>query len=145
MPEIGDTVKIVGDTGFKGRIGKYLGPYEDEGGPLTNAFGVDFGEDIHWFYEYELEVISNYKESSASKIEQECDNIKRVLLEKNSKYGDSALNPVRVFSKSDALEQIKVRLDDKLSRINNNVEDDEDVTLDLLGYLILYRIAKRNK
>ena len=32
-----------------------------------------------------------------------CDGIKELLLEKNRKYGDSALNPVRVFSKSDSM------------------------------------------
>ena len=29
-----------------------------------------------------------------------CDEIKEMLLEKNRKYGDSALNPVRIFSKA---------------------------------------------
>ena len=46
-----------------------------------------------------------------------CDQIKELLLEKNSKYGDSALNPARIFSKADATEQILVRIDDKLNRI----------------------------
>ena len=72
-----------------------------------------------------------------------CDAIKELLLEKNRKYGDSALNPVRVFSKSDPLEQIRVRLDDKLSRLRNQQDDeDEDVISDLIGYLILYRVAQ---
>lgn len=73
-----------------------------------------------------------------------CDEIKNLLLEKNRKYGDSALNPVRVFSKADPVEQIKVRLDDKISRLRNQQsDDDEDVTLDLLGYLILLRVAQK--
>jgi len=72
-----------------------------------------------------------------------CDEIKELLLEKNRKYGDSALNPVRVFSKSDSLEQIRVRMDDKLSRLRNaQTDEDEDVIADLTGYLILYQIAK---
>jgi hypothetical protein len=71
------------------------------------------------------------------------DEIKELLLSKNRKYGDSALNPVRVFSKSDPLEQIRVRLDDKLSRLRNQAEDeDEDVINDLIGYLVLYKIAQ---
>lgn len=71
-----------------------------------------------------------------------CDAVKELLLEKNRKYGDSALNPVRVFSKSDTLEQIRVRLDDKLSRLRNQQNDeDEDVISDLIGYLILYQVA----
>ncbi len=71
-----------------------------------------------------------------------CDEIRELLLEKNRKYGDSALNPVRVFSRSDTLEQIRVRLDDKLSRLRNQQSDeDEDVITDLIGYLVLYKAA----
>ena len=71
-----------------------------------------------------------------------CDQLKELLLEKNRKYGDSALNPVRVFSKASPIEQIKVRLDDKLSRLRNQQEDeDEDVLTDLIGYVVLYKVA----
>jgi len=72
-----------------------------------------------------------------------CDEIKEMLLSKNRKYGDSALNPVRVFSKSDNIEQIKVRIDDKLSRLRNQQQDeDEDVINDLIGYLVLLKVAQ---
>lgn len=71
-----------------------------------------------------------------------CDEIKNLLLEKNRKYGDSALNPVRIFSKASTLEQLKVRMDDKLSRLRNAQDDeDEDPTTDLIGYLVLYKVA----
>ena len=71
-----------------------------------------------------------------------CDQLKELLLEKNRKYGDSALNPVRVFSQASPLEQIRVRLDDKLSRLRNQQEDeDEDVLTDLIGYIVLYKVA----
>lgn len=67
-----------------------------------------------------------------------------MLKEKNKKYGNSALHPVRVFSKADAKEQLKVRLDDKISRLVRGTGDDtEDVYLDLTGYLILYMILDR--
>lgn len=79
-------------------------------------------------------------------IAEVCEEVKALLLDKNKKYGDSALNPVRVFSKADVLEQIKVRMDDKLSRIRTSAEDDsEDAYLDLIGYLVLYRVALRQK
>jgi hypothetical protein len=75
-----------------------------------------------------------------------CDSIKEMLLEKNRKYGDSALNPVRIFSSADAVEQIKVRLDDKLSRIKSGQKDDnEDVINDLIGYLVLLKIGLKAK
>lgn len=77
-------------------------------------------------------------------IEQECYYIRDMLLEKNRKYGDSAINPVRIFSRSDAIEQINVRIDDKLSRIASGQGDDtEDAELDLIGYLILKRVKQR--
>lgn len=66
-----------------------------------------------------------------------------LLCEKNRKYGDAALNPIRIMSKSDAMEQIKVRMDDKLNRIlNQQIDEDEDAIKDLFGYLALYHIAK---
>ena len=41
------------------------------------------------------------------------------------------------------LEQIDVRLDDKLSRImSGQGDEDEDVEQDIIGYLILKRVAK---
>ena len=68
------------------------------------------------------------------------------LQDKNKSYGDSALNPVRIFSKADSIEGIKVRIDDKLSRLANGSAyvGDNDVD-DLIGYLVLLKIAnKRN-
>ncbi len=73
-----------------------------------------------------------------------CDSIKEMLLEKNRKYGDSALNPIRIFSKSDTVEQLKVRIDDKLNRLKNLQPDEtEDVVDDLIGYLILLKIKTK--
>ena len=77
-------------------------------------------------------------------IQRICDSIKELLLQKNAKYGDSALEPVRCMSKSSAVEQILVRIDDKLSRISRGaglIGDDEDVITDLIGYFVLLKIA----
>ena len=75
-------------------------------------------------------------------IASECSKIAEMLLDKNRKYGDSAINPKRIFSSSDAIEQINVRIDDKLSRIaSGQLDDTEDAELDLIGYLILKRVA----
>lgn len=72
------------------------------------------------------------------------DGLAEMLLEKNRKYGDSALNPVRIFSKASPYEQMLVRIDDKLSRLRSGQTDEnEDVILDLLGYLILMRVQKK--
>lgn len=79
---------------------------------------------------------------SGGAILAECLAVAELLIEKNTAYGDSALTPLRVFSTADPAEQIRVRMDDKLSRIRNGTLE-EDAIGDLLGYLILYRIATR--
>jgi len=75
-----------------------------------------------------------------------CDEIKELLLEKNKRYGDAALDPVRIFSKADPIAQLETRMDDKLSRIRtSDPEDSEDAYLDLLGYLVLHRVAQKQQ
>lgn len=73
-------------------------------------------------------------------------SIANILIEKNRKYGNAAFQPKRIFSRADQIEQINVRIDDKLSRIANQQQDeDEDAELDLIGYLILKRVFKNLK
>ena len=87
--------------------------------------------------------VTNMNESQ-TKIAKKCQQITKFLLDKNEQYGDSALTPIRIFSKSDDKEQLKVRIDDKLNRLlqgNQNIEKDEDVIIDLIGYLILLLIS----
>ena len=77
-------------------------------------------------------------------IQEECRRISSMLISKNKSYGNSILDPVRVFSKSNTIEQIKVRIDDKLSRIERGSEFVGDDTLDdLIGYLVLLSIAQK--
>ena len=77
------------------------------------------------------------------KITEVMAGIEKMLIEKNRAYGDSALDPVRVFSKEDAIEQLYVRIDDKLSRVQRGHEyPGDDTVFDLIGYLVLLLIAK---
>jgi hypothetical protein len=66
-----------------------------------------------------------------------------LLVEKNRAYGNSALNPANIFAKGSAVENLCSRIDDKLMRIKNKgiVIDTEDTIKDLIGYLILLKIA----
>lgn len=82
--------------------------------------------------------------SSADLIAATCDELKAMLLAKNTAYGDSALDPVRIFSKCSSEEQLLVRIDDKLSRVARGRSAGEDVINDLIGYLILLKIARKN-
>lgn len=78
-------------------------------------------------------------------IAQECDDLRELLLDKNRAYGNSALEPVRVFSRASVVEQLLVRIDDKLSRLSRGSDAGEDVELDLIGYLVLLRIARKRE
>ena len=85
---------------------------------------------------------------SETKISGVCDDIKELLIHKNRKYGNSALKPCRVFSKASLVEQLLVRIDDKLNRIMQGaglLADDEDVINDLIGYLVLLKIGMNDE
>ena len=85
---------------------------------------------------------------SETKISGVCDDIKELLIHKNRKYGNSALKPCRVFSKGSAVEQLLVRIDDKLNRIMQGaglLAEDEDVVNDLIGYLVLLKIGMNDE
>lgn len=69
-----------------------------------------------------------------------------MLVAKNRAYGNSALDPVRIFSKATPQEQILVRLDDKLSRLARGSEFPGDDTIrDLVGYLVLLLVSKASE
>lgn len=81
------------------------------------------------------------QESVKAEILAQVKSVAEMLVEKNKKYGNSAIQPKRIFSKASPVEQINVRIDDKLSRIaNQQVNEDEDAEFDLIGYLILKRV-----
>ena len=81
--------------------------------------------------------------SAGREIYDSCHEIAHMLIKKNIAYGNSALEPVRIFSRADAREQLHVRIDDKLSRIMKGTSyvGDNDID-DLIGYLVLLKIAK---
>ena len=72
-----------------------------------------------------------------------CNSIAELLIQKNKSYGNSALDPIHCFYKGTTTDAIKVRLDDKLSRImRGNSYNNEDTILDLIGYLVLLKISE---
>jgi len=82
-------------------------------------------------------------EQTERRITEVMSGIEEMLIAKNRAYGDSALEPVRVFSKSNTIEQLYVRIDDKLSRVQRGHEyPGDDTIFDLVGYLVLLLIAK---
>jgi hypothetical protein len=83
----------------------------------------------------------------ANKVSSYLLEIRELLVTKNLKYGNSALEPLGVFSKLSAKEGLLVRIDDKLKRIKNGSleKDDEDVINDLIGYLVLLKIQAQEE
>ena len=86
----------------------------------------------------------NWEESlteSQNKIVEVCESMKDLLLYKNKKYGDSALNPNNVFYKGDSTNSIKIRLDDKIGRIKNCQETRINDVADVIGYCTLLLVS----
>ena len=89
--------------------------------------------------------IYNMKDTNTTRdlIIETSTEVMNLLLEKNAAYGDSALNPVGIFSRGNAVDSLCARIDDKLMRIKSKGITDatEDTVQDLIGYLILLKIA----
>ena len=69
--------------------------------------------------------------------------MKDLLLYKNQKYGDSAINPKKIFYKGDSTNSILIRLDDKIGRVKANPDDTPRVNdvCDIIGYCTLLLIS----
>jgi len=84
-------------------------------------------------YEYEYE--------NKSKFSQVFNSLDLFLSEKNKRYGNSALEPMEIFTGKTKPLGIGVRIDDKLSRIKNSQELRKNDVVDLMGYLVLLCIG----
>ena len=71
------------------------------------------------------------------------DSMKDLLLYKNQKYGDSAINPKKIFYKGDSTNSILIRLDDKLGRVMSNPDEKPRINdvADIIGYCTLLMIS----
>jgi hypothetical protein len=97
------------------------------------------------WYKSQFKLVESIPQSNSStqqKIETLFTNFSAFLKEKNKRYGDSALAPVKVFSKGEAGDQLANRADDKISRIMNATELKKNDVADLFGYLALMMIEK---
>lgn len=66
-----------------------------------------------------------------------------LLLYKNRKYGDAAINPKKIFYKGDSTNSILIRLDDKIGRVMSNTEEKPRVNdvADIIGYCTLLLVS----
>ncbi len=81
-------------------------------------------------------------EETKQKIIKIYDGLKALQLIKNDRYNDSALKPIAIFSKTSSNEQIKCRLDDKISRVKNSSELRKNDCADIIGYVVLLMISE---
>lgn len=108
---------------------------------ITKFKSTDSNNLLHLFKEFFIEL--TFLISTHEKFDSYLDEIHELLLMKNRKYGDAALSPLNVFTNAGVGESILLRIEDKLKRIQQQEDDeDEDVYLDVVGYFILYEIAK---
>ena len=81
-------------------------------------------------------------DTTFDKIKDTFDSMRDLVLEKNKRYGDSALSPLGCFSKLDGEQGIRIRLDDKLKRISNSEELRKNDVSDVMGYLALLCVKR---
>lgn len=86
---------------------------------------------------------SSQNTQTQKKIEAVGKEVIDLLIEKNKSYGDSALHPAGIFASGNAVDNLCSRIDDKLMRIKTQGFRGygEDNIKDLIGYLILLKIA----
>ena len=161
--QVGDRVRLVG-TGWAGaykgcgagsivevvKIDEYGGIWANDVGTVgTNGTLYTDNPDSPYERRYAVELVTDKAKQGESSFEQKVrtilDDMATLLVEKNTAYGNSALDPVRIFSKADALEGLNQRIDDKLSRISRGRDYPGDDTIrDLIGYLTLLLIARED-
>ena len=82
-------------------------------------------------------------ETAEDAIMRHCHEIGEFLVKKNQAYGNSAFEPMGIFSDLTADQQVRVRIDDKLSRLARGRQyGQEDTILDLVGYLVILRVIQ---
>ena len=86
------------------------------------------------------------KKTFNEKVSEILKEIADILKEKNKSYGESALDPIGIFFKGDSNIGLRARIDDKLARLQKGDNPyEEDVIIDLIGYLILLKISEKEK
>ena len=85
------------------------------------------------------------RNETEEKIYNVCMDLAVFLIEKNRRYGNSAIKPIRVLSKANEQEQIFIRMDDKLSRLMSmdaSIDDKYEALKDFVGYWVLLEVQR---
>jgi len=143
--KVGDRVKSVWDSSDNPDVGTVISVdpvlvvrfnrVVSSGFPEENYVHVDSGSS-----DWEKDLLTkNFR----ADVHEVLEALEEMLVEKNFSYGQSAFSPVRIFSDADESEGIRVRIDDKLSRIMHGRDYGEDTIQDLMGYLVLLTIKEK--
>jgi hypothetical protein len=107
-------------------------------------------QNMNWEY-HTIEPIDfkNRPSVNAESIQKECDSLSSVLIKKNHDYGNSVQKQFQKYG----LSSILIRLDDKLSRLDNLLENNQmvsdesilDTLQDLAGYALLGKICVQSE
>ena len=158
--QVGDRVRLVGTGWAEGYDGYGVGDIVevveiDEYGGIrmgeVGAVGVNgrLYSAVADAPDYAVEIVpdrfADEELTFDQKVRRILDGMADLLVEKNAAYGNSALDPVRIFSKADTTEQLYVRLDDKINRVKQGHEYPGDDTIrDIIGYCTLILIARED-
>lgn len=149
--KVGDRVRYIedGDEGLVTNINSIQGwisvEFDEDGNcnMLAEDLEIVTGDEEPPLAPWEKELLWTPFEQN---VRRTTDGIADLLIAKNKAYGDSALNPIRVFSKSDRIEGLYQRIDDKLSRVSRGTDyPGDDTVKDLIGYLCLLLIARESE
>lgn len=111
---------------------------------INNVYGAYIDKEsievCHRCHDVLILVAPNDNIDTETKIVEATDSVAAMLIDKNRKYGNSALNQLGIFNKLTTSGSISSRVDDKLARIKNSECLRRDDLFDLIGYLILLQI-----
>lgn len=116
----------------------YLESFDESKVRFEKVFEKDLDKDGRKYGESDTNYLNRIKNTQEATIESVCDGLKEFLLAKNKNYGNSATEPLNIFSDLPNMDRMKCRMDEKLSRIKNSDIDRINDYVDLLGYLVLF-------
>lgn len=97
---------------------------------------------------FEVQVIEHAPEPQPdfeAAVKRHLGKVSDILIERNREYGNSALDPIGVFSQASREEQLRTQIDHKLSRIARGGDPSADTIRDLIGYLTIYLISQETE
>jgi len=158
-PQVNDKIKILKDTPVLDSNGDVVGNkilfhkgeehtikaitfvYKHNYITLENG-GMEYNYDFYIDLGYFKLIQTIMENNTQDKIEILFKNFSEFLKEKNKRYGDSAINPLKIFSKIEPNNPICSRLDEKLQRIMNGEILSKNDVADTFGYLGLLMVEK---